>query len=365
MTVRAVSNNPASPFYNSSCPNITGQAGSLTTWLDAVLVNGFSGFTALGWTIGQTTTNKRQYIMGAGGTGFSLWVDDTAAGTGGAKEARVVGFETMSATTPTGTGQFPTGAQSSIGIGYLVIRKSTTADSTVRYATIIGDGRTFYLFTETGDYTGTNFCAFSFAFGDFIPYSASDTSYCHIQGRQIENSAGAVPGNTGTNVYEPFPILSPMNSTGLNNTIQGIYCARNFTNTGGSIATGKNSDQALMGAASGGSGQTMGYQGNWNSSTTTTVYSNQFNLPNGPDGGLIMAPVRLHHQGNLRGYLRGIYCPLQHLPQIHNDVFSGTGAQLTGKDFVCQQLVAILFNGASPSSGYGGQVFIEKSNTWP
>jgi len=363
MTVRKVSNNPASPFYNANCPNLTGQAGSLTTWLDAVLVNGFSGFTALGWTIGQTTTNKRQYIMGAGGTGFSLWVDDTAPTT--AKEARCVGFETMSATTPTGTGQFPTGAQSSIGIGYLAIRKSTTADSTVRYATIIGDARTFYLFTETGDFTGTNFAVFTFSFGDFIPYSATDTSYCHIIGRQIENTPNSGPGNVGaTAMYEGWPILSLMNSTGLSNVINGHYIARNFTNTGGSIQFGKNSDQALMGAASGGGGNVMGIQGVWTTNTVTSLFINQFNLPNGPDGGLMMAPVRLHHQGNLRGYLRGIWCPLQHQPQTHNDVFSGTGA-LAGKDFVCQVLNGLITGGAGGTGGQGGQVFVEKSDTWP
>jgi hypothetical protein len=116
---RAVSSNPASPFYNANAPTLTGQVGSLTAVLDAVLVNGFTGFTALGWTINQTTTNKRGYKQNLTGSnnssGMLLYVDDTGPGAGAAKEARVCGFETMSAITPTGTGQFPTGAQATIG----------------------------------------------------------------------------------------------------------------------------------------------------------------------------------------------------------------------------------------------------------
>jgi hypothetical protein len=134
MTVRAVSSNPASPFYNANAPTLTGQVGSLTAVLDAVLVNGFTGFTALGWSINQTTTNKRGYKQNLTGSnnasGMLLYVDDTGPGAGAAREARVCGFETMSAITPTGTGQFPTSAQSAVGTGQLVIRKSTTADAT-------------------------------------------------------------------------------------------------------------------------------------------------------------------------------------------------------------------------------------------
>jgi hypothetical protein len=361
MTVRAVSNNPASPFYNASAPNLTGQAGSLTTLLDAVLVSGFSGFTALGWTIGQTTTNKRQYVMAASGTGNSLWVDDAASGTGGAKEARCSGYATMSATTPTGTGQFPTSGQSTIGTGMLVIRKSTTADATVRYWTIVGDGHTFYLWTETGDYTAPT-VPFTFMFGDFFTYSSSDTSNCAIAGRQIENDNRAGPGNSATS-YESMPVLNLMNGTGLSNTLNGHYLAANFTNVGGSLAFGKHSDQAKMGAASGGSGQTVGCQGNWNSSTSSTYYTNQFVYPNGPDGGLYQAPIWVHHSGFVRGYLKGLWCPLQHIPLNHNDTFSGSG-NLAGKSFLALNALGLQFNGASPTTGLNGQFFVETSDTW-
>jgi len=359
--VRGVSNNPVSPLYNASAPNLTGQAGSLTTLLDAVLVNGFSGFTALGWTIGQTTTNKRQYIMAAGGTGFSIWVDDAASGSGGAKEARCAGYATMSATTPTGTGQFPTSSQSSIGFGAVIIRKSTTADATVRYWTIVGDGHTFYLFTETGDYTST-LATFSFGFGDFFSYSSSDVNNCMIMGRPIENTANASQGATG-NFYESMPILNMMGSGGLSTTVAGCYINSNFTGIGGSIAFGKHSDQAKMGMAGGGTIQVVGYQGSINTSTTNSTWTNQFFYPNNPDNGLYQAPIFIHHSGFVRGYLKGLWCPLQNQPLTHNDTFSGTN-NLSGKSFIAQNTNNVTFNGSSQTTGMVGQFFVEYSDTW-
>lgn len=358
MTVRAVSNNPASPFYNSSAPNLTGQVGSLTALLDAVLVTGFTSFTALGWTIGQTTTNKRQYVMAAGGTGNSLWVDDTAVTT--AKEARCSGYATMSATTPTGTGQFPTSAQSSIGTGMLVIRKSTTADSTVRYWTIIGDGNTFYLFTETGDYTGPT-AAFSFTFGDFFTYGPSDTSNCIIIGRQIENNAQVTVAN-GATIYEGFPQLNiPLSASFLSNTLNGHYVAASFTNVGGSLAVGKHTDQTKMALGTTSlSGMQMGYLGSWVANSGNSTWINEFIYPNGPDAGLYQAPVWIHHNGNVRGYLKGLWAPLQHLPLNHNDTFSGSG-NLAGKSLLAQACCGVTTNNGVSAAA---QVFIETSNTW-
>jgi hypothetical protein len=53
---------------DASAPVLTGQVGSLTALLDAILVNGYGALTAAGWTIAQTTTNKRGYKQNT--TGF-------------------------------------------------------------------------------------------------------------------------------------------------------------------------------------------------------------------------------------------------------------------------------------------------------
>jgi len=361
MTVRAVSNNPTSPFYNANMPNLTGQSGQLLTVLDAALVNGVSGFTALGWTVGQNTTNKKQYIMAAGGTGYSIWIDDAAPGAGGAREARCAGFKTMSGTTPTGTGQWPTSSQSTIGFGALVIRKSTTADSTVRYYTLYGDGHTFYMAIETGDYTNV-LATFTFGFGDFFTYCATDIDNCMIMARPIENTAQAVQGATA-NYYEPMPMLNIMGSGGLSTTIPGQYVAANFSGIGGSLAFGKHSDAAKMGGGAGGDKQIVGYQGSINTSTTNQTWTNQFAYPNPEDNGLYMAPIFIHHGSTVRGYLKGLWCPLQHQPLTHNDTFSGSN-NLSGKSFLAINTNNVLFNGSSPTSGFAGQFFFETSDTW-
>lgn len=342
---------------DGSAPTLTGAVGSLTTLLDAVLVNGYGAKSAAGWTIGQTTTNKRQYVQGSGSTGFSLWVDDTAVTT--AKEARCSGYQTMSATTPTGTGQFPTSGQSTIGTGMLAIRKSTTADAAARVWMIVADATVFYLWTETGDATGPT-AAFSFMFGDIFTYGPSDTSNCLIIGRQIENTAA--PGSSST-IYEGFPNLSRHdNTTILSGTLNGHYMAASFTNVGGSVAVGKHTDQTKMGFNSSNvAGLLMGFLGNWSASQNNATNVNTFNYPNGPDQGLYMAPCWIHHGGNVRGYLKGIWCPLQHLPLTHGDTFSGTG-NLSGKSF---QAIALASPQPTPSTvGYASQCFVETSNTW-
>lgn len=413
---------------DASAPVLTGQVGALTALLDACLVNGYGSIPCAGMEIGQTTTNKRQYILNRGAvvtgsiagttltvsavtsgklavgqtisgsgvtvgttitavltgivggigtytvsasqtvastaitatslsTGFSLWVDDNAPTT--AKEARVSGYQTMSATTPTGTGQFPTSSQSTIGTGMLVIRKSTTADATARAWTLTSDGTVIYLFTETGDYTSP-LATFPFIFGDIFTYGPLDTSNCIIIGRQFENSSLPVVNN-GTTIYEPFPQLQLPNSISfLSNTMSGQYMAASFTNIGSSIAVGKHTDQIKMGWNGAGSGLQIGYLGNWLTGNNNTLWLNEFVYPNGPDGGLFMAPLWIHHGGHLRGYLKGLWAPLQHLPLNHNDTFNGTGL-FAGRTFLNQALNAVTANNAG---GFGSEVFVETSNTW-
>lgn len=64
-------------WTDASAPSLTGQVGSLTALLDAILVNGYGSVSAAGWSIAYTSTNKRQYAMASGGTGRQLYVDDT------------------------------------------------------------------------------------------------------------------------------------------------------------------------------------------------------------------------------------------------------------------------------------------------
>ncbi|NML88765.1 hypothetical protein HHL26_06750 [Sphingobium sp. TB-6] len=344
---------------DASAPTLNGTVGSLLTVLDAVLVNGYGAKAAAGWTIAYTGTNKRVYTMAAGGTGFSVYIDDAAPGAAAAREARFCGFEAPTGL-GTGSGQWPTSGQSSVGIGMLVIRKSTTADSTARAWTIVADGHTFYLFIETGDKTQP-IMAFATMFGDFFSYSSSDQYNCALIGRPFENTGEGGAGNMGPtfNLYEPFSQVNLVSGACLASTIMGHYLARNYNGVGSSINFGKHSDQFKK-TQNGGIGMNMGRNGGWSTGGNADTPSS-FPYPAPPNSGMFLSPVWVHHNGFVRGYLKGLWDACHFLPMNHNDTFSGTG-NMSGKSLLCQQTLGIyMANNYAPGQA---QVVIETSDTW-
>lgn len=325
---------------DTSAPVLTGAVGSLVALLDAVLVNGYGSKTAAGWTKPYTATNKAAFRnSSATGTGFYLDVDDSAPAT--AKEARVKGYETMSAVA-TGTGPFPTVAQMSTG---LFIRKSNTADSTARPWFITADETVFYLFVESGDYIAPTRTT-AFGFGDFYSYKASDAYRCMIIGRNGEN--------TGINQNEMFPMLGLSFSAQLAaTTTAGHYIARGYTGTGGAVAFGTHGDLAASGSSNPVSYPSM--MGASNNGGNPATYG--MNYPNPADNGLYFAPVFIHHNGGMRGYLKGLWSPSQDMPLGHGDSFAGTGA-LSAKSFLCMQMFSY------GAGNMPAECFLETSNTW-
>ena len=331
-------------------PILSGTVGALTALLDAVLVNGYGSKPAAGWSIGQTATNQRQYINA--GTGFSLWINDTGPGAGGAIEARATGFESMSGA-GVGLGQFPLSSQLPIGIGATVIRKSNTANATARNWTIVADNTCFYMFIETGDFVSP-LTALSFMFGDFFSYKADDAYCCTIIGRNFENS--------NAHSYEPFTVIPGYNLSVLTTTFGGHFIARTWTGVDGAILCGKHIDTVKMGSVGGGGG--AGYSGttaapgggsaaSFGANYASAAY---FPYPNGPDGGLYLSPVWVHHNNAVRGYYKGLWAPLHHLPLAHNVTYTGTG-NMSGKTFLSQ-------NVSMAGGGNLAQVHIEISSTW-
>lgn len=344
---------------DGSAPVLTGSVGTLLTVLDAILVNGYGSKAAAGWTkpfansgnIGCYQNNATD------GTGFCLNVNDAGPGAGGAREARMTGFETMSALS-TGTGQFPQLSQLGIGIGAVVLRKSTTADATARVWTCIADDTVFYFFAETGDQSSP-LAAYPFIFGDFFSYKISDPYRCCIIGRNIENSAAI--GN------EPFSaLLVSATNNFLSSTLIGHFIARHWTGVGGSKQVGKHVDHGKAGMfGSSASSTGVGTIAPGNTGTFALgVCKFGFNLipyPNGPDGGLYLSPIWLHHDNAVRGYLKGLWCPLHDRPINHNDTYSGSG-NLSGKSFIAQAIPAAGMTGNNSTDV--GQVHIETSTTW-
>lgn len=353
---------------DASAPVLTGQAGKLTDLLDAVLVNGYGSKTAAGWTINKTTTNKRGYLQNLTGannsSGMLLYVDDTGPGAGAAKEARACGFETMSAITPTGTGQFPTAAQSTVGVGTLVIRKSTTADATARPWTIVANGQSVYIFIDTGDITSPLVASFPFIFGDFKSYKTSDPYAVIIIGRTAENSSSA-------NI-DPLQITPPEGWAAtrvapINQTYIGHFVARNFTGVGGSKKVAKTIDLSKFAESTYANQGNNFFAGGYTGEAVTTIaasgiaigynYQNVFPYPNAADNSMYLSAIEITHDSGVHGYLKGLWAPLHHRPIGHGDTYSDGGS----KNFVSMAIP--VFNGASANDA--GQIHVEYSDTWP
>lgn len=316
---------------DASAPVLTGQVNSLVALLDACLVNGYTGKAAAGWTKPYTATNKAVFRMAtSGNSGFYLDVDDNGPGAGAAKEARIKGYESMTAVA-TGTAPFPTVAQIAAG---LFLRKSATADATARPWFLIADNSCFYLFVDTGDYTGPNY-AMGVMFGDIFSYKSTDAYKCAIIARNLENNA--------TNSYENLSSLITAANGPLTAQQGGHYIARSWTAVGASIQFAKHSS-ALVGINS-------SVQVPPGGAIALVAY------PNGPDGALELAPIWCGHDGSVRGYLKGLWSPLHAQPLGHGDTFSGTG-NMAGKTFLALNVKS------TAGSFQNGQFVIETSDTW-
>jgi len=202
---------------DASAPTLTGQVGALIGVLDACLVNGYGSKSAAGWTKAFSGTNLASYLPSAG---HYLDVNDAAAGAGGAQEATVRGYESMTAV-GTGTNAFPTTAQ--IASPGEFIRKSATADATARGWLLIADQYTFYLFILSGD---TAAAYQSFGFGRFYSTKASDTYRSFICGHSSTGSGSS----TGLD--------SIGWAAAINNATTGMFIPRTAAGTGTAITSG-------------------------------------------------------------------------------------------------------------------------------
>jgi hypothetical protein len=306
---------------DGSAPTLSGTAGDLTTLLDACLVNGYGAKAAAGWSISYTATNRRAYKNGTGSTGLLWRIRDDAGGTGGAKEALIRGFESMSDVN-TGSNPFPTSGLSALTDNSFIIRKSATADATTRPWIVCADAKTCLVFIQTGDIANTYLHA---VFGDHYSLVAGDAWNALTQARYTENSAAAL-------TVDQFGV-APF-STG--SFSQGLCLARPYTGVAGAVSAMQAStwSQTTIGAG-----------------VTFPAY------PNPADNSIYLSRVffgvgsstPLH----VRGYFRGLWSWLHNGGVNDGDTFNGAG-DLAGKTFL------IIKN--SPNQGL---FVIETSNTLP
>lgn len=307
---------------DASAPVMDGTVSALIDVLDGCLVNGYGAKAAAGWTKPYTGTDLAAYLQGAG-SGFYLRVNDAGPGAGGAKEARIIGYETMSDVN-TGTGPFPTAAQMTNG---LFVRKSVAADATARDWIVIADDRTLYVFIKSEVAVGVAGFWLAFGFGDFYSVVNSDAYNCMIIGRITENSA--------TTTVDKLDVL---NSGGIiTGNVTGNYVARAYTGTGGSLVVGK--------------------VGNYGLSASATQLNGVMAYPNPSDGGMYISKVWIVDvttapANSVRGWLRGFWCFLHPIASVADaDTVSGTG-DFAGKTFLFIK-----------TSGNSGVYMIETSNT--
>lgn len=286
---------------DASAPTLSGTAGDLVNVLDKCLVSGYGSQSPAGWTKPFTGVNKAAFKLGAG-TGFYMRIQDDGPGAGGAKEARIVGYESMT-TVDAGTNPFPTVAQAANG---QFIRKSATADATVRKWWVFADARTVYMLVETGD---ISLSYFLWAFGDFYSLVPGDLYNCMLIARSTENSAIAQNADiVARQVNPPASFL-------------GHYIARGYSGLTGAIAVYK------LGPAE---GDTSGSQ----------VMGNQTSMPfpNPTDGKvyigrLMIMDATTQPTQHRRGWYRGFW-QICHAIAVtpSNLTFSGTD-DLAGRTF--------------------------------
>lgn len=314
---------------DTSAPSLTGQAGSLITVLDAVLVNGYGSKTAAGWGKALSGTNVAAYRP-ASGNRFYLGVDDSDA-----QNARMRGFEAMGtagvAQAGSGnTGPFPTDTQVS---GGAYVYKSSAASAQVRPWLILASATFFVMFYDNGQASATpNTSGYQgvFYFGDFFPLIASD----------LYNTC--IGGNTSASSGSPTHLSDSITNVGTTNAV-ATYAPRGYAGSGGAVAMSRLSFGYML-TGSQASGSATG--------ATVSPY------PANGVGGLMMAPILLIEApatGSCahRGVLPCVFF-MPHSASVftQGDTFSGaTSTQLAGRTF---EIVRERFN--------NGGFFVETSN---
>lgn len=279
----------------------------------------------LNWTKPYTGTNAAVFrSQNTGSPRHYLQVIDNAATAGGAKEAQVIGFETMTAYN-TGTGLFPTAAQLANGLCWA---KSSTADATARDWTIIGDDRCFYLQINANS---TAASTTMHGFGWFPSYKAGDAYNTFIAGSNLFNSAS--PATPGLSVCTSWT-----GTTNAPTASSSLYLSRSYSQTGGAVAV------CLLPGL--GSAQTFGNGSSVGVSYPDLVASGAIVMPVFVAEAIIGTPIR--------GRLPGFYPPVHATAFSNYDEISG----VTGLSGLSLVVLDIQSNSST------GQVAIDRVGPW-
>lgn len=287
---------------DASAPVLTGQVGTLVALLDACLVTGYGAQSPAGWSKPFTGANKAAFQQN-GDCQHLIRVQDDGPGAGGAREARITGYESMS-TVDVGTNPYPTAAQGVGGVAMVVCRKSATADGVARPWIVVADPFTFYLLVQTGDTASTYF---TIHFGEYFAFQANNIYRNLIIGRTAENT-GAVASEQFGN-FDPSLSVTP-----------GHFIARGHTWTVGSVAIGKHGDTAKNGAGA-------------------SNMSGEVPFTNPEDGAVYLSPIWLHDPNTipvfgLPGRMRGLWHFCHPFASVNDQQTIIGDGELAGKTFL-------------------------------
>ena len=312
---------------DAGAPVLVGGVSSLINLLDKCLVTGYGSKTAAGWTKPYTGTDTAVFrnSVAAGGSGMHIRVLDDGSGSGGAREALVRAYLTMS-DVDTGTVETPEVAQLA---GSIVWRKSNTVDSTPRAWFMVADERTLYLCVSDG------FAHVICAAGDYESYVPGDAYPFFIGGRSAQAGASSYPTFSYSLVYKAGSWATP--------TAAGLYLARGYAGTGAPVACAI----PLLATTVGGAGSAIGGGSGLIASPA-------------PGSGLdSWYPAFIASESTMRGRFRGLYVPLTNFSGIAAGVEYASPPGLPSG-----AVLVTLRHVASGTGGDDGHVFVDSVTSW-
>lgn len=280
---------------DAGAPALGTSVGDFLAVLRAILVDGYGTKDPAGWSEEFTDTNKAVFRQGPGAASRKYWrIDDNGTGPGGADEALLRGFDTMS-DVDTGTNAFPTAADLAHGI---VARKFSTT------WLALADERTC-IWVRSPSLTIKQVLYF----GEIESFIPGDPQCSGIFGRAITNSS--VPNAERACAWaDQNGIVLPQGHY-LSGSHGGAPGSTPCTKVVSALATrvGSDTDNAVGGVLS---------------------------YPNGADGGIWLSPMTVLHGSPLvaRGRMRGLWQPLHPAANFNSgDIVNGAG-ELAAQQFM-------------------------------
>lgn len=325
---------------DAGAPQLSGQVGSLTALLDAVLVDGYGVGAAAkpgaGWTRELVAVNRRAYRNDpVAGTGFYLDVDDSAQ-VGTARFAIVRGYDVLRSF---GDGDSPTPHPSQAANGSVVAKSRELSGSSVRWV-IIADSRSFYLFINPGPANPVDQRA-PYFFGDFKSYKPGDSQAWCI-------CINGLATYTGAENFDGWIFSSANTLTSVDSNRPALYLPSSFD------SSFQSAPAFLFG------GDRASVNRPWN-----TVASRVSVYPNPVTQGLLYMPVVVM-EGNARprGELPGLLLPV-HVRPFADLVPEAAPPDLAAAGSLLPVNYASAFVSGSLSGDYIGQLlFLEGGGWW-